>query len=135
MTDLVGIGTGMLEGINQLLGCTLRWTDADPFTISMTLVNLEDEYAEIEWQFSRELMDEAFARPGQVAGVGDVTITHLPADQDLRIGLTDINQYRHALRIDAIKAYDFMLRTFVVVPQGTEDVHVDDTLRRILGAS
>lgn len=137
MTDVVDRSAGFLESVHQLLGCILHWSDRDPFSVSMMLLNTYEDYTEpaITWEFSRELMYDAYCRPDHVVGLGDVLMSYDPREGDLRIWLTDVYDERHAVLLDATRIYHFLIRTMAITPLGQEQTSqlIDEALSQLLG--
>lgn len=96
------------------------------------------------WEFSRDLLDEAFSKPGEVAGLADVKITYLEEPElqvcdgiwlgqhQLKIVLFDSSERTHPIYCDAEPVVDFMAESLRRVPVGSETADVDGAIARLL---
>jgi hypothetical protein len=98
------------------------------------------------WEFSREILDEAFSKPGETAGLADVKITYLEdpdvivaagiwlGEHQLKIDLYDTDENTRPIYCDAEPVIDFMAASLRAVPVGLEtaSVDLDDEIERFL---
>lgn len=99
------------------------------------------------WEFSRDILDEAFSKPGITAGLADIKVTYLEdpfmvvcegiwlGEHQLKIDLLDTDETTRPIYCDAEPVVDFMAESLRAVPVGTETIadQVDDAIERLLG--
>lgn len=116
----------------------LGFADSDPVEMTLTLV-VRPPFATgrqatdmTTWTFARELFDAAFSDPGVTAGVGDVKVTFLPAIEQVRVELLDMENAHHPVYLPALPCVRFMAASLRLVPADQEFVDVDEALAHLL---
>lgn len=96
------------------------------------------------WDFSRDLLDEAFSKPGETAGLADIKITYLEdppflvtrgimlGDHQLRVDLWSEDGTARPIYMDAEPVVDFMAATLRAVPTGSEVIDLDSEIEQLL---
>ncbi|MFG2884585.1 SsgA family sporulation/cell division regulator [Streptomyces sp. NPDC048297] len=109
------------EGLPVPLPAELHYDTTDPYAVRLSLG--APPARPVTWVFARALLDEGTRRP---AGVGDVLIFPQPRchPHSMRIVLRSA---RGVALVDiAVKEVaTFLRQAFMLVPSGTESLHVD----------
>ncbi|TDT94163.1 sporulation and cell division protein SsgA [Streptomyces sp. 846.5] len=103
------------------LPAELRYDRTDPYAVCLSLG--EASTGTIDWVFARSLLSEGLSRP---VGVGDVLVIppHHCHRHSLRIVVRS-TAGAAVLDIGAAAATAFLEQTNMVVPPGTEGLHID----------
>ncbi|TXS38832.1 SsgA family sporulation/cell division regulator [Streptomyces sp. or43] len=110
-----------LKGLSAPLSADLHYDMADPYAVRLSIgVPMERP---VDWVFARELLAEGLHRP---TGDGDVVVMpwRHPHPDSVRVVLR--NRSGTALvEMATAEVATFLLRTFVLVPEGAEGRHLD----------
>ncbi|WP_425826020.1 SsgA family sporulation/cell division regulator [Streptomyces fractus] len=119
------------QGPERSVNVTLRYKSADPLALVLAFpAEATLDGVEVTWAFARTLLDDGLRVP---TGTGDVhvwpcgrarTVVELHAPQGMAVVQFDTSALRR-----------FLLRTYVLVPPGEEDVEsvVDRALDNLFG--
>lgn len=109
------------------------YDESDPLAVTMRVtlaVDVNDQvvgHDSTAWSFARDILDTAISREDeQLVGEGDVSVQHIPSQGDVWLWLTDGNNKRHRLDIDAGAITEFLAASYHLVPADSEVPPVDD---------
>ncbi|MEU6497887.1 SsgA family sporulation/cell division regulator [Streptomyces sp. NPDC046984] len=103
------------------LPAELHYDTTDPYAVRLSLG--APAMGTVNWVFARELLDEGMRRP---VGVGDVLILprHRCHPHSMRIVLRSARGIA-LVDIVVVEVAAFLRRAFMLVPSGTESLHID----------
>lgn len=133
VTDDVALRLVVPGDDGLMLRATLRYEPTDPFAVNATFRAADES---ISWVLGRDLLAEGLSC---ATGDGDVRVWPCAQGASERpLVMIDLRSPdgQATLAVDAADLRTFLLRTFEVIPQGTESRHldIDTVLSRLLAA-